>query len=232
MKFGKAVVKCRIVILIVSAVLLIAAFFGMINTRVNYDMLNYLPDSLDTVKGQQYMLEDFNKGAFSFLIFENVDKKDIVKTEDKIKKVDHVATVLWYDDLADESIPMQILPDKVYDAFNKGDDTLMAVFFDSSSSSDETMNAITEIRKIAGDQCLVSGISAMVTDLRDLCEKEEALYVAIAVVLAVIAMMVFLDNWIIPFVFLASIGMMIVLENLWDRVAKNRAKGSAGRGFV
>lgn len=212
MKFGKAVVKCRIVILIVSAVLLIAAFFGMINTRVNYDMLNYLPDSLDTVKGQQYMLEDFNKGAFSFLIFENVDKKDIIKTEDKIKKVDHVATVLWYDDLADESIPMQILPDKVYDAFNKGDDTLMAVFFDSSSSSDETMNAITEIRKIAGDQCLVSGISAMVTDLRDLCEREEALYVAIAVILAVIAMIIFLDNWIIPFIFLASIGVAIMLN--------------------
>ena len=212
MKFGKAVVKCRIVILIVSAVLLIAAFFGMINTRVNYDMLNYLPDSLDTVKGQQYMLEDFNKGAFSFLIFENVDKKDIVKTEDKIKKVDHVATVLWYDDLADESIPMQILPDKVYNAFNKGDDTLMAVFFDSSSSSDETMNAITEIRKIAGDQCLVSGISAMVTDLRDLCEREEALYVAIAVILAVIAMIIFLDNWIIPFIFLASIGVAIMFN--------------------
>lgn len=212
MKFGKAVVKYRIVILVISAVLLIAAFFGMINTRVNYDMLNYLPDSLDTVKGQQYMLEDFNKGAFSFLIFENVDKKDIVKTEEKIKKVDHVATVLWYDDLADESIPMQILPDKVYDAFNKGDDTIMAVFFDSSSSSDETMNAITEIRQIAGDQCLVSGISAMVTDLRDLCEKEEALYVAIAVILAVIAMIIFLDNWIIPFIFLASIGVAIMLN--------------------
>ena len=212
MKFGKAVVKYRIVILIVSAVLLIAAFFGMINTRVNYDMLNYLPDSLDTVKGQQYMLDNFNKGAFSFLIFENVDKKDIEKTEEKIKKVDHVATVLWYDDLADESIPMQILPDKVYDAFNKDDDTIMAVFFDSSSSSDETMNAITEIRQIAGDQCLVSGISAMVTDLRDLCEKEEALYVAIAVILAVIAMIIFLDNWIIPFIFLASIGVAIMLN--------------------
>ena len=212
MKFGKAVVKYRIVILIVSAVLLIVAFFGMINTRVNYDMLNYLPDSLDTVKGQQYMLDNFNKGAFSFLIFENVDKKDIVKTEEKIKKVDHVATVLWYDDLADESIPMQILPDKVYDAFNKDDDTIMAVFFDSSSSSDETMNAITEIRQIAGDQCLVSGISAMVTDLRDLCEKEEALYVAIAVILAVIAMIIFLDNWIIPFIFLASIGVAIMFN--------------------
>lgn len=212
MKFGKAVVKSRIVILIISALLLVPSLLGMINTRVNYDMLNYLPDSLDTVKGQEYMLEDFGKGAFSFLIFENVNEKDIVKTEEKIKKIDHVATVLWFDDVADSKIPMQALPDEVYDAFNKGDSTLMAVFFDSSSSSDETMNAISEIRKVAGEQCLVSGISAMVTDLRELCEREETLYVAIAVVLAVIAMMVFLDNWIIPFVFLASIGVAILFN--------------------
>ena len=212
MKFGKAVVKSRIAILIISAVLLVPSLLGMINTRVNYDMLNYLPDSLDTVKGQEYMLEDFGKGAFSFLIFENVNEKDIVKTEEKIKKIDHVATVLWFDDVADSKIPMQALPDEVYDAFNKGDSTLMAVFFDSSSSSDETMNAISEIRKVAGEQCLVSGISAMVTDLRELCEREETLYVAIAVVLAVIAMIVFLDNWIIPFVFLASIGAAILFN--------------------
>lgn len=212
MKFGKAVVKSRIAILIISAVLLVPSLLGMINTRVNYDMLNYLPDSLDTVKGQEYMLDDFGKGAFSFLIFQNANEKDIVKTEEKIKKIDHVATVLWFDDVADSKIPMQALPDEVYDAFNKGDSTLMAVFFDSSSSSDETMNAITEIRKVAGEQCLVSGISAMVTDLRELCEREETLYVAIAVVLAVIAMMVFLDNWIIPFVFLASIGAAILFN--------------------
>jgi len=211
-KFGKAVVKSRIAILIISAVLLVPSLLGMINTRVNYDMLNYLPDSLDTVKGQEYMLEDFGKGAFSFLIFQNANEKDIVKTEEKIKKIDHVATVLWFDDVADSKIPMQALPDEVYDAFNKGDSTLMAVFFDSSSSSDETMNAISEIRKVAGEQCLVSGISAMVTDLRELCEREETLYVAIAVVLAVIAMMVFLDNWIIPFVFLASIGAAILFN--------------------
>ena len=212
MKFGKAVVKSRIAILIISAVLLVPSLLGMINTRVNYDMLNYLPDSLDTVKGQEYMLEDFGKGAFPFLIFQNANEKDIVKTEEKIKKIDHVATVLWFDDVADSKIPMQALPDEVYDAFNKGDSTLVAVFFDSSSSPDETMNAITEIRKVAGEQCLVSGISAMVTDLRELCEREETLYVAIAVVLAVIAMMVFLDNWIIPFVFLASIGAAILFN--------------------
>ena len=212
MKLAKAIVKSRFVILIVSLALLVPAALGMIFTRTNYDMLNYLPDSLETVQGQQYLLDDFGKGAFSFLIFENVDDKDIAKTEEKIKQVDHVDTVLWYDDIADLSIPKEILPDKIYDAFNSGDETLMAVFFDTSSSADETMDAITEIRSIAGEQCLVSGISAMVTDLRDLCEREETIYVGIAVVLAVIAMMVFMDNWIIPFVFLASIGIAILVN--------------------
>ncbi len=212
MKFAKAIVKSRVVIIVVALILMIPSALGMIFTRVNYDMLNYLPDDLETVKGQEYLLEDFGKGAFSFLIFENVSDKEIVKTEEKIKQVDHVDTVLWYDDIADLSIPEDILPDKIYNAFNAGDSTLMAVFFDTSSSSDETMDAISEIRSIAGEQCLVSGISAMVTDLRDLCEREAAIYVAIAVVLAVVAMMIFMDNWIIPFVFLASIGVAILLN--------------------
>lgn len=212
MKFGKAVVKSRAVILIVAVILLIPSFFGMVYTRVNYDMLSYLPDDLDTVKGQEYLLDDFGKGAFSFLIFEDMDEKDIVKTEEKIKEIDHVDTVLWYDDVADTSIPMEILPDKIYDAFNSGNSTLMAVFFDTSSSSDETMDTIKEIRAVAGEQCFVSGLSAMVTDLRDLCAEEEMVYVAIAVVLAVAAMMIFMDNWIIPFVFLASIGMAILMN--------------------
>lgn len=212
MKFGNAVVKYRIVILIIAVLLLIPSVLGTIFTRVNYDMLNYLPDSLDTIKGQEYLLEDFDKGAFSFLIFDGMDEKNIVDTEEKIKEIDHVATVLWYDDIADTSVPMEILPDKVYNAFNSGDSTLMAVFFDTSSSADETMDAITEIRSVAGEQCLVSGISAMVTDLRDLCEAEETIYVAIAVILAVAAMMIFMDNWMIPFVFLASIGMAILMN--------------------
>ncbi len=212
MKLGKAVVKFRVAILIISLVLLVPSLLGMIFTRVNYDMLNYLPDSLDTVKGQEYMLEDFNKGAFSFLIFENADAKTMREASEKIKKVDHVATVLNYSDIADDSIPKELLPDKIYDVFNSGNSTLMAVFFDTSSSSDETMEAITKIRGIAGESCLVSGISAMVTDLRDLCEAEETIYVAIAVVLAVAAMMLFMDNWIIPFVFLASIGMAILMN--------------------
>lgn len=212
MMLGKAVVKSRVVILIIALALMIPSVIGMICTRVNYDMLNYLPESLDTVKGQHYMLEDFGKGAFSFLIFENADEKTMRDASDKIKKVDHVATVLNFSDIADGAIPEELLPDKIYDAINVGDDSLMAVFFDSSSSSDTTISAITEIRRICDGQCLVSGISAMVTDLRDLCEREEAVYVAIAVVLAVVAMMLFLDNWIIPFVFLASIGMAILMN--------------------
>ncbi len=212
MKFGKAVVKSRVVILIVTLALLVPSVFGMIFTRVNYDMLNYLPEDLDTVKGQRCMLEDFNKGAFSFLIFENADEKTMREASEKIKKVDHVATVLNFSDIADGAIPEELLPDKIYDAVNSGKDSLMAVFFDSSSSSDETMNAIGEIRRLCGEQCLISGISAMVTDLRELCEREEAIYVAIAVVLAVAAMMLFMDNWIIPFVFLASIGTAILMN--------------------
>ncbi|MBR1482968.1 MAG: MMPL family transporter [Ruminococcus sp.] len=212
MKLGKAVVKSRVVILIVALLLLIPSVFGMIFTRVNYDMLNYLPDSLDTVKGQEYMLKDFGKGAFSFLIFEDMDDKHIRETTEEIKQVDHVASVLSFSDLSQGMIPAQLLPDDIYNAFNAGEDTLVAVFFDTSSSSDETMEAITAIRGIAGEKCLVSGISAMVTDLRDLCEREEAVYVAIAVVLAMAAMLLFLDNWLIPFVFLAGIGISILLN--------------------
>ena len=183
----KHVVKMRIPIVIITLILLIPSMLGMIFTRVNYDMLNYLPDNLDTIKGQEYLLEDFGKGAFSFLIFEDMDDKDIVKAEDKIKAIDHVASVLWYDDIADLSIPKEMLPQKLYDAFNSGNSTLMAVFFDTSSSADETMEAIEQIRHIAGSQCLVSGISAMVTDLKSLCEAEETIYVAIAVVFVIIA---------------------------------------------
>lgn len=212
MKMAKAVVKSRVVILIVAVALMIPSVLGMIFTRVNYDMLNYLPKTLDTVKGQDYLLDDFGKGAFSFIIVDNMEDKDVVELENKIKKVKHVETTLWYDDIADISVPKEILPDKLYDAFNSGNSTMMAVFFDTSTSADETMDAIENIRSIAGKQCFVSGMSAMVTDMRDLCEREETTYVAIAVILATIAMMIFMDNWIIPFIFLASIGMSILVN--------------------
>ena len=202
----------RVAILILTVLLMIPAVFGMLETRINYDMLNYLPDDMDTVIGQNALLEDFGKGAFSFIVVENMPEKDVAALQEKLESVEHVETVLWYNSLMDTSIPMQLLPDKLYDAFNTGDATMMAVFFDTATSADETMDAIREIRSIAGKQCFVSGMSALVTDLKDLCEQEEPIYVAIAVVLACVAMMVFLDSWFIPFVFLASIGAAILLN--------------------
>ena len=212
MRFSKAVVRGRVAILILTVLLMIPAVFGMLETRINYDMLNYLPDDMDTVIGQNALLEDFGKGAFSFIVVENMPEKDVAALQEKLESVEHVETVLWYNSLMDASIPMQLLPDKLYDAFNTGDATMMAVFFDTATSADETMDAIREIRSIAGKQCFVSGMSALVTDLKDLCEQEEPIYVAIAVVLACVAMMVFLDSWLIPFVFLASIGAAILLN--------------------
>lgn len=212
MKFGKWVVKCRIPILILAVVLLVPSLIGMIMTRINYDMLTYLPGDIDTVVGQDILMDEFGKGAFSFVIIEGMDPKDVSSLREDISHVDHVDTVLWYDDFADVSVPMEILPSKLYDAFNSGDSTMLAIFFDTSTSSDDTMEAITAIRSIAGKQCFVSGMSAMVTDLKDLCEKEEPIYVGIAVALACVAMMIFMDNWITPFVFLMSIGMAILLN--------------------
>lgn len=212
MKFGKWVVKCRIPILILAVALLVPSLIGMIMTRINYDMLTYLPGDIDTVVGQDILMDEFGKGAFSFVIIEGMDPKDVSSLREDISHVDHVDTVLWYDDFADVSVPMEILPSKLYDAFNSGDSTMLAIFFDTSTSSDDTMKAITAIRSIAGKQCFVSGMSAMVTDLKDLCEKEEPIYVGIAVALACVAMMIFMDNWITPFVFLMSIGMAILLN--------------------
>lgn len=212
MRFSKAVVKCRVPILIITLLLMIPAVLGMVGTRINYDMLDYLPSDMDTVVGQDLLKEDFGKGAFSFIILENMPAKDVVALKEKIEKVSHVETVLWYDDLADISVPMELLPEKVWKEFNTDHSTMMAVFFDSATSEDVTMDAIREIRSIAGRHCFVSGMSALVTDLKDLCEKEEPIYVGLAVVCACAAMMLFLDGWLVPFVFLASIGMMIVLN--------------------
>ena len=212
MKFSKAVVKGRIPILIVTLLLMIPAVLGMIGTRINYDMLDYLPSDMDTVVGQELLKEDFGKGAFSFIILEDMPAKDVSALKEKIEQVEHVDTVLWYDDLADISVPMELLPEKVWKEFNTDHSTMMAVFFDSATSEDVTMDAIREIRSIAGKQCFVSGMSALVTDLKDLCEQEEPVYVALAVACACAAMMILLDGWLVPFVFLASIGMMIVLN--------------------
>ena len=212
MKFSKAVVKCRIPILILALLLLIPSGLGMAATRVNYDMLNYLPEDMDTVIGQSELLDDFHKGAFSFLILEDMPARDAAALKKQIERVEHVDTVLWYDSLMDLSVPMELLPDKLYEAFNTETATMMAVFFDTSTSSDLTMDAIREIRSLAGEQCFVSGMSALVTDLKDLCEAEEPIYVGIAVALACVAMLLLLDSWLVPFMFLASVGMMILIN--------------------
>ena len=212
MRFSKAVVKCRVPILIIAILLLIPATIGMVTTRINYDMLNYLPDDMDTVIGQNELMEDFGKGAFSMLVIQDMPEKDVAELKTKLEQVDHVDSVVWYSSVADLSVPMQLLPDKIYNEFNTDDATLMAVFFDSATSEDVTMDAIREIRAIAGKQVFVSGMSALVTDLKDLCEKEEPIYVGIAVALACLAMMIFLDGWLVPFVFLASIGIAILIN--------------------
>lgn len=212
MRFSKAVVKYRIPILILTILLMIPSIIGMAATRVNYDMLTYLPEDMDTVIGQNELMEDFHKGAFTFLIFEDMQNKDVAKLKEKIADIDHVDTVLWYDSLADLSIPMELLPDELYKEFNSDHSTLMAVFFDSSTSGDETMDAVKEIRVTCGEQCFVSGMTALVVDLKDLCEREEPIYVGLAVILALAAMLLFLDSWLVPFVFLASIGVMILLN--------------------
>lgn len=212
MRFSKAVVKYRIPILILAVLLMIPSCLGMLGTRINYDMLDYLPDDMDTVIGQNELMEDFGKGAFSFIIVEDMPNKEVAKLKSQIEQVEHVDSVIWYDTLMDISVPMELLPDSVLKEFNTDHSTMMAVFFDSATSADVTMDAIRQIRSICGKQCFVSGMSALVTDLKDLCEQEEPIYVGIAVALACAAMLLLLDNWVVPFVFLASIGMMILLN--------------------
>ena len=211
-KLSKAIVKHRVLILIIAAVLIIPSVIGMAGTRINYDMLSYLPDDIETIEGQDILLKDFGKGAFSFVIVDGMEDKDISKLRGKLEKIDNVDSVIWYDSLMDISVPKEVLPDEIYNAFNSGDSTVMAVFFKTSTSADETMKAIKEIRKTAGKSCFVTGMSAVVTDLKDLCEHEEPIYVGLAVLLCCAAMMLFMDNWIVPFIFLLSIGSAILLN--------------------
>lgn len=210
MKFANGIVKGRKLILLISILLMIPAVLGYLKTNINYDMLNYLPEDMDTVVGQNLLMDEFGKGAFSFIVIENMEDKDVADLREKIEQVDHVDTALWYTSIADLSIPKEMLPDEVYEAFNSENATLMAVFFNTSTSENATMDAIREIRSICNEKCFVTGMSALVTDLKDLCEKEEPIYVSIAIICACVAMMLFLDSFLIPFVFLASIGIAIV----------------------
>lgn len=208
--FGKKVVKYRVAILIIGILLLIPSVLGYVNTRVNYDVLTYLPDDIETMEGQDILVKDFGTGAFSMFIVDGMEDKDVAELKSKIEEVDHVSNVLWYDSVADISIPESMLPDELYDVFNSDTGTMMVIFFDEGTSSDGTMDAIEEIRGLAGKQCFLSGMSAIVTDTKNLAEKETPLYVLIAVVLAVIVLGLTMDSFFVPILFLLSIGMAIL----------------------
>ena len=211
-KFGKGVVKCRVLILILSIVLLIPSAIGYFNTRVNYDILSYLPDEIETMKGQEILKDDFGIGAFSLCVVEGMENKDVVALERKIEEVPHVKQVVWYDTIADLSLPMEVLPKEIYEVFNNDDtdSTLMAVLYDTGMSEDETMDAVKEIRKLADGQCFVSGMSAVITDIKDLSDKEVPIYVLIAVILAIVVLSLTMDSAVVPVFFLLSIGMAII----------------------
>lgn len=209
-KFGRGVVKLRVPILIVSVLLLIPSIFGFLSTRINYDILSYLPSDIETMKGQDIMLDEFGKGGFSLVMLDGMDDKDVEKVKEKIEKVDHVCDVLWYDTLADVSLPKEVLPDDIYDFFNTDNSTMMAVFFDEATSADGSLEAVKEIRSIAGEQCFVSGMSSVVEDIKDLTMQEAPMYVVIAVILTSIILALTMDSFLIPLSFMLSVGMAII----------------------
>lgn len=209
LKLGRKIVKCRIPIFILSLLLLIPAGIGYINTRVNYDVLYYLPDEIETMQGQDILVDEFGTGAYSMFICEGMENKDVAALKEKIEDVEHVSKVVWYDSFSDISVPVEMLPKKIKSALFADDSTMMFIIFDTTTSADETMDAIGDIRKLAGKQCFVSGMSAIVTDTKNLAESEVAVYVLIAVVLSCIVLALTMESYFIPFLFLASIGMSI-----------------------
>lgn len=210
--FGKGVVKLRIPIFILSLVLLIPSALGYFHTRVNYDILTYLPGEIDTMKGQDILLDEFGTGAFSMCVVEGMEDKDVSAMRKEMEKVDHVKKIIWYDSVSDLSVPTEMLPEDLQEVFinEDKDATLMAIFFDTSMSADETMDAIEELRHVADKQCYISGMSAVVTDTKGLINQEVPIYVLIAVILAIIVLSLTMDSAIIPIFFLLSIGMAIV----------------------
>ena len=209
-KISSLIVKKRMMILIISLVLLIPSVFGYISTKINYDLLTYLPKEIDTMKGQDILKEDFGTGAFSMLVSENMKPKEVSALKEKIQDVPHVKDVIWYDSLLDTSVPMEMLPKDLYEAFNHGDATLLMILYDDTSSAEGTMDAVREIRKIADERVFLSGMTAVLVDTQALSEAEAPLYVLLAVVLCAITLMLAMDSWLVPFVFLASIGIAIV----------------------
>ena len=208
--FTKWLVRHRIPVVILCLLLLIPSVMGMAATRTKYDLLYYLPSDLETVRGQEILLQDFGKGAFSLLVTEGMDLKDQAAMENEIRLIPHVDSVIGYASVTKGMLPPEILPDDVREMFQRGDCMLTAVFFDEGSSSEETMAAIDQIRRTAGDRCLVSGLSAVVTDTKHLVESQEAIYVLIAVALCAVVLMITMDSFLLPLIFLACIGVSIM----------------------
>lgn len=210
MKFGKFVVKYRFVIFVIAIVLLIPAFIGYVNTKVNYDMLTYLPDDMETMQGQELLRKDFGKGGFSIVVTENMNVSEQRKVASDIRRIDHVDSVLNLNDVLDPTIPKEALPDEIQNYFNNDNASMMAVFFDTPTSDEGSLNAIKQIRKVCNKDCYVSGMSALVQDLKNLTLTEEPKYVAIAVLVVLLVMMLLLDSFLAPFLFLISIGMAVI----------------------
>lgn len=212
LKFGEKIVKLRIPILILSVLLLIPAALGYFNTRVNYDVLYYLPDDIDTMQGQDILMDEFGKGAYALFVCEGMEYKDVAALKSGLEEVDHVADVIWYDSVADLSVPVEVLPDSIREVFQSedGDATLMAIFFDTTTSADETMEAIEDIRILSGEHCFLSSMSAIVTDTKELVEQEMPAYVVIAVLLCCLVLAITMDSFMIPVLFMLSIGMAII----------------------
>lgn len=211
-KFGKLIVKLRIPILILSVLLLIPAAIGYFNTKVNYDILYYLPGDIDTMKGQDILLDDFGKGAYAMVVVDGMNKKNVSELVKKVEKVDHVANVISYNGIVGDGVPSEILPDKLRSYFENDDSgaTLFAIFFDDTTSSTETMDAIEELRDVTDKQCYIAGMSAVVTDTKSMSEKETPIYVLVAVLLVCVVLAIFMDSFLVPVLFMVSIGMAIV----------------------
>lgn len=212
LKFGEKIVKLRVPILIISILLLIPSAIGYFNTRINYDILYYLPEEIDTMQGQDILMDEFGKGAYALFVCDGMEYKDVARLKTELEDVDHVAQIIWYDSVADLSVPVEVLPDSVREVFNSkdGDATLMAIFFDTTTSADETMDAVETIRSISGKQCFLSSMSAIVTDTKNLVNQELVPYVVIAVLLCCLILAVTMDSFVIPVLFMLSIGMAII----------------------
>lgn len=209
-KFGKWIAKHKVIIVIISMLLLIPSFLGMAATRVNYDILSYLPESLETVEGQDIMVDEFGMGAFSMVVVEDMELKDVAALKEKFQNVEHVKDVLWYDSVADLSIPVSMIPEKFKDGFFNDDATMMIALFDNTTSSDAAMEAVSDMRKIANEQCFISGMSGVVTDIKNLALEEMPIYVVIAACLSLLVLLLAMDSLVIPVLFLLSVGLAVV----------------------